>query len=56
MTLVIRGLAMDQIPSSAVRPLLRKELIVSLLNGAVWGALVGLFALTIYVDIGIERG
>lgn len=51
MTLVIRGLAVDQIPASGLRPLLRKELLVSLLNGGVWGALVGLFAVAIYLDV-----
>jgi magnesium transporter len=51
MTLVIRGLAVDQIPASGLRPLLRKELLVSLLNGGVWGLLVGLFAVAIYLDI-----
>jgi magnesium transporter len=29
-------------------PLLRKELTVSLLNGVLWGSVVGLFALAIY--------
>jgi magnesium transporter len=51
LTLVIRGLAVDQIPPSGIRPLLRKELLVSLLNGAVWGGLVGMFAVAIYLDI-----
>jgi magnesium transporter len=51
MTLVIRGLAVDQISKSLVRPLLRKELVVSLLNGGVWGVLVGLFAVAIYLDV-----
>jgi magnesium transporter len=51
MALVIRGLAIDQIPRSGVRPLLRKELVVSLMNGAVWGVLVGLFAVAIYFDV-----
>jgi magnesium transporter len=50
MTLVIRGLAVDQIPLSGVRPLLRKELTVSLLNGALWGSVVGLFAIIMYWD------
>jgi magnesium transporter len=50
MTLVIRGLAVDQISRTSVRPLLRKELTVSLLNGAVWGAVVFLFAVAIYLD------
>jgi magnesium transporter len=51
MTLVIRGLAVDQIPLSGLKPLLRKELLVALLNGAVWGALVGLFAVAMYLDV-----
>ena len=55
MTLVIRGLAVDQIPSSGVRRLLRKELMVSLLNGGVWGALVGLFAFAIYLNLADAR-
>lgn len=50
LTLVIRGLAVDQVSSSSVRPLLRKELLVSLLNGGVWGLLVGLFAIAIYLN------
>jgi magnesium transporter len=46
--LVIRGLALDQItPSSGVH-LLRKELTVSLLNGLLWGTVVGLFAMIVY--------
>ena len=51
MTLVIRGLAVDQIRASGVKALLRKELLVSLLNGALWGALVGVFAVAIYLDV-----
>ena len=51
LTLVIRGLAVDQIPSSGVVPLLRKELLVSLLNGCVWGVIVGLFAVAMYLDL-----
>jgi magnesium transporter len=50
MTLVIRGLAIDQIPRSGVRALLRKEITVSLLNGALWGVVVGVFAVLIYLD------
>ena len=46
--LVIRGLAFDQLPPSSRRHLLRKELTVSVLNGLMWGGLVGLFAALVY--------
>jgi magnesium transporter len=46
--LVVRGIAVDQIRRGAEWHLLRKELTVSLLNGAVWGTLVGVFATAVY--------
>jgi magnesium transporter len=46
--LVIRSLAFDQLPPSSRRHLLRKELTVSVLNGLMWGGLVGLFAALVY--------
>lgn len=49
--LVIRSLALDQIDSSNVWHLLRKELSVALLNGAVWGLAVGGFAFLFYHHI-----
>jgi magnesium transporter len=49
--LVVRGLALDQITAGSGWHLLRKELTVSLLNGAVWGALVGLFATLVYWSV-----
>ena len=48
MALVIRALALDRIQRSATRLLVHKELVVSLLNGAVWGALVGIITALIY--------
>ena len=46
--LVVRGLALDQLKAGSGGYLLRKELTVSLLNGALWGTLVGLFAMIVY--------
>jgi magnesium transporter len=46
--LVIRGLAFDQLPPSSRGHLLRKELTVSIVNGLMWGGLVGLFAALVY--------
>ncbi|MCM3878611.1 MAG: magnesium transporter [Vicinamibacterales bacterium] len=42
--LVIRGLAFEQISRNSTMHLLRKEIIVGLLNGVMWGGLVGVFA------------
>jgi magnesium transporter len=46
--LVVRGLALDQITSGSAWYLVRKELVVSLLNGLLWGGIVGLLAGIIY--------
>lgn len=52
--LVIRSLAMDQINASNIRHLFLKELSISSLNGAVWGAVVGLFALLFYHSLALS--
>ncbi|MGH9148170.1 MAG: magnesium transporter [Vicinamibacterales bacterium] len=49
--LVIRGFAVDTLTPSAARQVLRKELIVSLLNGIMWGGLVGCLALLVYRQV-----
>lgn len=46
--LIIRGIALGQVNAGNAFHLLRKELGVSLLNGAVIGALVGIFAYLFY--------
>lgn len=51
MALVIRALDGPPIEASSRRRLLQKELLVSLLNGAVWGLLVGVFAVAIYASV-----
>ena len=50
MAIVIRALAGDRVQSAATVKLLRKELLVSLLNGSVWGLIVGLFAFGFYAS------
>ena len=42
--LVIRGLAFEQLTHESRRHLLRKELVVSLINGLLWGSLAGITA------------
>jgi magnesium transporter len=47
-TLIVRALALRQINVSNVRRLITKELGVSLLNGMVWGSIVGVLAYLLY--------
>jgi magnesium transporter len=53
MALVIRGLALDRIQSDGVRRIFHKELGISLLNGLVWGLVVGLAALVLYSNLAL---
>lgn len=46
--LVIRGLTLNQINRDNILRLLRKEALVGLMNGLIWGAVVGGFALLFY--------
>lgn len=48
--LIIRSLALGQITSSNVKRLITKELMIGVLNGAVWGSIIGLIVLLIYHD------
>ena len=47
-TMIVRALALGQINSSSARKLFVKEIGVSLINGLIWGGVVGLFAFFIY--------
>ena len=47
-TMIVRGLAVGQVTTANARTLLTKEFQVAVLNGLVWGAVVGLFAFFIY--------
>jgi len=47
-TMIVRGLALGQITVESARNLAAKEIRVALLNGLIWGAVVGLFAFVIY--------
>ena len=46
--LVIRALALDRINTASAKRLVAKELAVAVLNGLVWGGLLGLVALALY--------
>jgi magnesium transporter len=47
-TMIVRAIAMGQIQPSALRRLLGKELGVALINGLVWGGVLGLVAWALY--------
>ena len=49
--LVIRGLAFDQISESNIGRVFRKELLIGLINGLLWGGLVGLAAVLLYRQV-----
>jgi magnesium transporter len=53
MALVIRGLALDRIQPEGVRRIFHKELGISLLNGMVWGLVVGVGAVVLYSNLAL---
>ena len=50
MTLFIRSLALGQVTAGNAMRLFRKEVVIALLNGAVWGGIAGAFAWLLYRD------
>lgn len=50
-TLIIRGLALGQISSSNARRLILKELSIGLINGAMWGSVLGILAWALYSNV-----
>jgi magnesium transporter len=53
MALVIRALALDRLQAGAARRLVKKELTISLLNGSMWGVIVGLSAVALYWNLAL---
>jgi magnesium transporter len=49
-TLIVRSLALGLISAANVRKLVLKEVGIALLNGTVWGSLIGLVAYGLYRD------
>jgi magnesium transporter len=52
-TMIVRALALGQIQGSYWRQLLTKEIGVALLNGVVWGTLLGLVAYAFYGNVAL---
>ena len=48
LTMIVRAMALDQIQSNSVNQLLKKELGVALINGIIWGGVIGLIACFLY--------
>ena len=52
-TMIVRGLALGQIASYNMKSLMMKELGVSLLNGVLWGSVLGLVAYWLYDNVAL---
>jgi len=52
-TMIVRSVALGQISRDHADRLLRKELAVALVNGLVWGGVMGLVAMLLYRDAGL---
>jgi len=52
-TMIVRALALGQLNAANARKLLAKEMGVSVVNGLVWGSIVGLFAFFIYRSVSL---
>ncbi|HEX5128065.1 MAG TPA: magnesium transporter [Rhodocyclaceae bacterium] len=52
-TMIVRAIAMDQVQGDMLRQLLKKELSVALVNGMVWGGLLGILAWLLYRNISL---
>ena len=52
-TMIVRALALGQIQAQYWRKLLAKELEVALINGVLWGTLLGVIAYVLYGNVGL---
>ncbi len=52
-TMIVRALALNQITADSARRLWRKELAVSLLNGLIWGGVIGVVAWLLYSNLAL---
>nr|BFE94912.1 magnesium transporter [Pseudomonas brassicacearum subsp. brassicacearum] len=47
-TMIVRAMALDQVSTGNTSRLMRKELAVSLINGVIWGGVIGVVAYLLY--------
>lgn len=50
-TMIVRALALGQVSPTSARRLLRKELGVALVNGLIWGGVIGVVAVLLYDSV-----
>ena len=50
-TMIVRAAALGQVTVDNARQLIRKEITVSLVNGVIWGGVMGLVAMVLYKDV-----
>jgi magnesium transporter len=50
-TMIVRAAALGQVALANAKALIRKEITVSLVNGVVWGGVMGLVAMLLYRDV-----
>lgn len=50
-TMIVRGLALGQVASHNMKSLLQKELGIALLNGLIWGSVLGVVAYLLYDNV-----
>ncbi len=52
-TMIVRGLALGQVASHNMKSLLQKELGIALLNGVIWGSVLGVVAYLLYGNVSL---
>ncbi|XID75058.1 magnesium transporter [Alkanindiges sp. WGS2144] len=52
-TMIVRAIAMGKVDTSAMRRLLRKEVEVALINGILWGGLLGILTWALYSNVAL---
>ena len=52
-TMIVRAVALGQVAREQSRPLIRKELSVALLNGLIWGGVMGIVAIMLYHQVSL---
>jgi magnesium transporter len=52
-TMIVRAIALGQVSRDHARQLIRKEIMVSLANGLVWGGVIGVVAMFLYRDVSL---
>jgi len=52
-TMIVRAAALGQVTVANARQLIRKEITVSLVNGVIWGGVMGVVAMVLYRDVAL---